>query len=154
MLKRAGAAVIAAFLGANLSLGTANGQVQTIENSDPQLRVTCKDIQVEMPSGFGSGAWRFSRVSVEYPSASMAQFTYLAKSRIGQKCQRHRPHAGGYVIGTFHFTAHGAVTARLKMTGCGPDGNRVYVNVPLRLPDPPSRMKLDKKNVSVRGRCG
>lgn len=143
---------IAAVFGAALA-SMAAGKVWAGGADNPQLRFTCKEVQVDLPSGFGAGAWRLSDVTVKYPAMSMAQFTHLAKSRVGAKCQGHRPSRGGYRVGTFHFAVHGAVKAKLTMSGCSPDGRRVYINVSLGLPSA-DRVKLGGRDVSVRGRCG
>jgi len=138
-----------------LVVGTATffvaGQKATAATS--QLEFSCKAVQVEFPSGFGAGRWRLSSVVFVYPSMTAAQFAHFAKSKSKViRCQQHAPTARGYRVGTYHFTSQGPVTGKIRMSGCAPDGQRVYINIPVRLPVS-GGIKLGHKDVSVRGRC-
>lgn len=121
-------------------------------DNNQHLQFTCKNVYVKLPSGFGAGVWRLSP-DFKYPSMSMAQLQYLASSRMGAECKGSRPVTDGYLVGTFHFSIHGVVTARLIMSGCAPNGQRVYINTPVTIPTDES-IHLDKESVDVRGRCG
>ena len=119
---------------------------------DP-FAMACDTVRIELPAKFGSG-WRLSGVTYTYPKGSIAQFMYLGKHGISPHCVQHRGYSSGYQIGAWYFLANGPVTATVVLSGCAPNGHRIYAKVPVRVPNPPAVIKLRDQDVSDRGKCG
>jgi hypothetical protein len=129
-----------------------NAQAGPATSGDP-LAMTCSMVRIEMPAKFGSG-WRLSQIKYTYPSMSVAQFRYLGQHGLGSNCVEHRAYSSGYQIGAWYFPIHGQVTATVVMSGCAPNGHRIFAKVPIRLPNPPTVIKLRDQDVRDRGKCG
>lgn len=124
------------------------GSIPASAGSTPNM--VCKRMEVKMPSGFGSGPWDINRGTMSGLRLSMAEFQYAATKL---QCPRTGPTASGYRIAVFYVVGRNA-RASARLSGCTPDGRKVFVSKPFQLPDPPSTLQLSARDIRVSGRCG
>lgn len=125
---------------------------QPKKSNDADFAVTCAKVQIDMPTRFGSG-WHGDRANFVYPSATMSQFRYLGMAGSGWPCGGKQANSRGYLVGTYHFTVHGPMTAFVRIIACAPNGHRIFAKIPVPLPNPPSVIKATDEQVKDRGKC-